>query len=335
MTVPEFARHWARQLGCSEASLIQLQGGINNRVFLCGEGSVKHVIKGYSDVTQGQRDRMQAEVDFLNYACLVAPHYVPQLVHHDFSIRCIVIEHLDGEAYTESVVPAPRDIAGALNFFQLLNTDRAAAKKHISLDAAEGFLRLSEHVANARHRLSQMGTDHLPRELQIQATDLLKKLNAASERAINKTESLISSGIVSDVIDPDQRCISPSDFGFHNAIRTNSGPRFIDFEFSGWDDPAKAAVDFALQPGVPTGTPISSLLAAANCNQINIIKKRCETLGPVLRIKWLCIILAVLQPERLMRVLVTHPQIEPEALIYQRLIQAEKYLQQETPFGLH
>ena len=296
---------------------------------------MRYVIKGYAPAERGQRDRMRAEIEFLTYAELVSPRYVPKLIHHDPSLRCIVIEYTDGESYAEGVVPASHHLNGALNFFRLLNADRATAKKYISLDAAEGFLRLSEHVVNARNRLSQMGTDHLPRELKIQATDLLKKLNSASERVMNKTESLISSGTVSDSIDPDQRCISPSDFGFHNAIRTNSGPKFIDFEFSGWDDPAKAAVDFALQPGVPTGIPTSSLLAAANCNQINMIKKRCETLGPVLRIKWLCIILAVLQPERLMKVLVTHPQIEPEALIYQRLIQAEKYLQQETPFDLH
>ena len=38
--------------------------------------------------------------------------------------------------------------------------------------------------------------------------------------------------------------ISPSDFGFHNALRTNTGPVFFDFEFSGWDDPAKTIIDF-------------------------------------------------------------------------------------------
>ena len=43
-------------------------------------------------------------------------------------------------------------------------------------------------------------------------------------------------------------CISASDFGLHNAIMTERGIVFFDFEFAGWDDPAKAIVDFLLQP---------------------------------------------------------------------------------------
>ena len=335
MTAPEFARHWTLQLGCPDTSLIQLQGGINNRVFQCGEGGVRYVIKGYPDAIQGQRDRMQAEVDFLTYAGCVAPNYVPQLLHHDPFLRCIVIEHFDGDAYTEGVVPAPRDIKTALEFFRCLNADYNAAHKYISLDAAEGFLRLSEHVANVQRRLTLMGTEHLPREIRTRAAELLDKVKAACEGVTNKTESLIVKGSVPDSIGPDQRCISPSDFGFHNAIRTTSGPKFIDFEFAGWDDPAKTAADFVLQPRVPTGISISALFQALNYNQIDPLKKRCKALGPVLRIKWLCIMLAVLQPERLMSLLAIHPRIEPKVLIQRRLSLAATYLQQETLFGLH
>ena len=43
----------------------------------------------------------------------------------------------------------------------------------------------------------------------------------------------------------EDRCISPSDFGFHNAI-LGSGEtvRFVDFEYAGWDDPAHLVCDF-------------------------------------------------------------------------------------------
>ena len=46
--------------------------------------------------------------------------------------------------------------------------------------------------------------------------------------------------------------MSPSDFGFHNALATPGGRLvFIDFEYAGWDDPAKLANDFFCQPAVP------------------------------------------------------------------------------------
>ena len=44
--------------------------------------------------------------------------------------------------------------------------------------------------------------------------------------------------------------LSPSDFGFHNVLNTKNGLRFLDFEYFGWDDPAKLISDFLLHPGM-------------------------------------------------------------------------------------
>ena len=45
--------------------------------------------------------------------------------------------------------------------------------------------------------------------------------------------------------------LSPSDVGIHNTIRTEKGLVFIDFEYSGFDDLAKLACDWVLQPEYP------------------------------------------------------------------------------------
>jgi hypothetical protein len=48
----------------------------------------------------------------------------------------------------------------------------------------------------------------------------------------------------------DRRILSPSDFGFHNALRRADGTIvFVDFEYFGWDDPAKLCCDFCMHPG--------------------------------------------------------------------------------------
>ena len=44
--------------------------------------------------------------------------------------------------------------------------------------------------------------------------------------------------------------LSPSDFGFHNAINYKGGIKFFDFEYFGWDDPVKLTCDFMLHPGM-------------------------------------------------------------------------------------
>jgi hypothetical protein len=55
---PGFAVHWASQLGASVRSLERLRGGINNRVFRCGDGNQHWVIKGYAPIQADQRDRI-------------------------------------------------------------------------------------------------------------------------------------------------------------------------------------------------------------------------------------------------------------------------------------
>jgi len=50
---------------------------------------------------------------------------------------------------------------------------------------------------------------------------------------------------------PEERTLSPSDFGMHNAVRTPDGSLvFLDFEYFGWDDPAKMIADFLLHPAM-------------------------------------------------------------------------------------
>ena len=45
-------------------------------------------------------------------------------------------------------------------------------------------------------------------------------------------------------IDSAERTLSPSDFGFHNALKRSDGRIvFLDFEYFGWDDPAKMTAE--------------------------------------------------------------------------------------------
>ena len=59
-------------------------------------------------------------------------------------------------------------------------------------------------------------------------------------------------GIACDeVIPKEYQTLSPSDFGFHNALRMADGRIvFLDFEYFGWDDPAKMVSDFLWHPAM-------------------------------------------------------------------------------------
>jgi len=323
---PEFAKHWAKELGSSEKSLVQLQGGINNRVFRCGEAHNQWVIKGYSPLEPDQRDRMQAEVDFLRYSAEVAPNFTPKLIHSDPELRCVVLEYLEGKSFTEGVSPPEEAVDIAVEFFRRLNAEPEAAKRSIHIGAAEGFLSLTEHLNNVHLRLGCMECNHLPAEAKPEAERLLAILRSELEPISEITANQISSGEIVDAITPESLCVSPSDFGFHNAIQTPTGVRFFDFEFAGWDDPAKASVDFVLQPRVPVERFLPPLFYVLSSFETDFVPARCEVLMPILRIKWLCIILSFLQPKRLNEILNILPRAKCNRLIGDRLHLASSYL---------
>jgi hypothetical protein len=325
-STPVFAQHWANQLGASLNSLERLQGGINNRVFRCSSGKQKWVIKEYAPAQPGQPDRMQAEVQFLRFASQVAPGFTPALIQADPDRRCVVLENLEGNAFPEGVAPPVTAIAAAVRFIHQLNQNPQLARESIQLDAAEGFLSLRLHLANVHGRLAAMGCQHLESNTRREAEQLLKRIRTELAQLEARTSYLIDQGVISDAIHPNQRCVSPSDFGFHNAISTAVGVRFIDFEFAGWDDPAKATLDFSLQPRIPLSNNGYPLLAAWHPEQQKAIEVRCQHLGPILRLKWLCIMLAVLKPSRLEQILAVMPGEEATLLIRNRLEKASLYL---------
>jgi len=323
---PDFAVDWAWKLGANPLSLERLRGGINNRVFRCGHGRQYWVIKEYAPAKTGQRDRMQAEVQFLRFASKAAPTFTPALIEVDPDRRCVVLEHLEGAAFPEGVPPSKTRLAEAVEFFRQLNADPWQAREYIKLDAGEGFLSLNDHLGNVRERLQRMTCRHLDPEFRMQAETLLQQLHRDLAHADEHINNMISQGIVVDAIDQDQRCVSPSDFGFHNAILTASGTRFIDFEFAGWDDPAKALVDFIHQPRVPVQEEHSPLWRAIHPEKRSSIALRYAALKPVLQVKWLCIILAVLRPERFDEILLVNSEANAKSLVDKRLRTAKIYL---------
>ena len=323
---PEFAKHWAKELGSSEKSLVQLQGGINNRVFRCGEAHNQWVIKGYSPLEPDKRDRMQAEVDFLRYSAEVAPGFTPGLIHADPDRRCVILEYISGTPFSEVIKPSQEAIDDAVNFIQLLNADSKAGKKSILIDAADGFLSLSDHLINLYARVALLECDHLHATVKPKAVQLLAQLRNQLDQTKDLTNQLIDQGLISDSIMPEDRWISPSDFGFHNSIHTTNGVKFIDFEFSGWDDPLKTATDFVLQPHFSIISSESPLFFLVIDKDKPSVRKRYAVMHKIMFLKWISIILGVLNPLRFSKILEISTNSNKTSLLEQQIERVEKYL---------
>ena len=91
--------------------------------------------------------------------------------------------------------------------------------------------------------------------------------------------------------------MSASDFGFHNAINSEDGRLyFVDFEYFGWDDPAKMISDFFLQPALrlPVGLREGFFnRIRGNYKNDPGLEMRLSMIYPILGVKWCLIMLNV------------------------------------------
>lgn len=320
-------------MGADPKTLMPLQGGVNSQAFRCQVGRDSFVIKGfYSKPTSGH-DRFAAEVEFLNYARMVAPTFVPKLLHADEKSRSAVLEYIEGESFEEGHPPSRESVNEAIIFMKRLNEDGGLARQHVSGTAAEGFLRLTEHLENIDQRLELMGVEHVPDLCKPKGQRLIDAAKRRLTTLQDRTEHLLSKNYCTDALDQMERCVSPSDFGFHNAIRTSTGVKFFDFEFAGWDDPAKAVADFDLQPRVPVSPRTQALAKAIEAWNARH-SARYQVLAPILELKWACIILGLLNPSRWVEMtkIDVSQALGPELQAKFQLV--EPYLPKDQPIDL-
>jgi hypothetical protein len=105
-------------------------------------------------------------------------------------------------------------------------------------------------------------------------------------------------------LDPGDRTLSPSDFGFHNALRRNGTLVFLDFEYFGWDDPAKLVADLLLHPGMALPAGLRLRLAEgilAGFQDQPWLRDRARLAFPLFGIKWCLILLNEFLPGHLER----------------------------------
>lgn len=327
LEIPAFVQHWVAQLCPQSNNIKKLRGGINNQVYSFGGATKQWVIKGYPISKLGEYDRLHAELNFLRYAAEVAPGLTPSLTAFDFTHRCLIFDYVEGQLYTNNQ-PLPYDaLKAAGNFFYCLNKNLSEAKSYNLPAASEGYLRITEHLANISKRISEMH----PRLLDIHFRSSATRIYSELRNQLNHLNLLIQEALgqdqVTDTLDRSQLCVSPSDFGFHNALLTPNGPVFLDFEFAGWDDPCKASLDFMLQPRIPTGVTGTYLLDLLSENHPSSFQRRCHYLEPILRLKWIAIILSILNPARLSEIVSASCHLNPQLLIQERLSMAEKAMQ--------
>ena len=312
-------------------SVIPLPGGANNRVFLVDTDAERLVAKYYFRHPDDSRDRLRAEYGLLTYAAACGLTNVPRPVACDPDLGIAIYSYIEGRA----IVPSDlgQELVGeAADFFRALNERRYAPEAAALPEASEACFSLTHHLELIDARIARLGAIEGGSPADAAARGFVARLAAAWE---NVRRDILgraaAAGIVPDAgLSQSQRCISPSDFGFHNALRAPGGTTcFLDFEYAGWDDPAKMGADFFCQPAVPVPSDYMQdflAQALASLPEPERLADRARLLVPAYRIKWCCIVLNEFLPGSARRHAFASGTEEAEARKVGQLEKAERIL---------
>jgi thiamine kinase-like enzyme len=272
-----------------------IKGGANNRVYRVENADKKGLLKKYFRHTSDPRNRLDAEFNFISFAWDRGVRGIPEPFACNRDAGIALYEWIEGRLLTSEEI-SEGYIRQALGFFKNLNQHKEDA--HNLGVASEACFSLREHINLVEKRIDRLLRIEAELDIDLQAlkfveTELFKLWKTL---CISMEEKIKREGWGTDDILPlSDRRLSPSDFGFHNALLTKSGQlKFIDFEYAGWDDPAKMVCDFFCQPQVPVSRDYYDLFldgVISYKNKLLAHRKRIDMLFPLYQIKWCCIML--------------------------------------------
>lgn len=243
-------RDVAMQLvGAEVTDLEAVHGGRNNSIFRVRRNDgVSFALKRYVTPQGEGLDRLDAEYDGLVFLTTRMALPVPRPIAVERVLGCALFEWVEGERVD---VPTFSDIDAAAKFILSLkelsedsNTDSVPPAREACLSGAEIVGQIQRRVG----RLLEAAEGHEELRKFIEGEFLPHFAQATLRARWGYQEEGLDFRLE---LHRDLQILSPSDFGFHNAVRRADGSLvFVDFEYFGRDDPVKLVVDFLLHPGM-------------------------------------------------------------------------------------
>lgn len=288
-------------------------GGGNNRVFAVHSAGKRFIAKWYFTHPTDTRDRLRAEYAFLEYAHNLGLTCVPQPLASLPAERLALYEFIDGQKLQPDAISS-RHVGEAASFFLALNNAQRQGLAGALPTASEACFSVADQIATIQRRVMRLSEIDPVTPDDATALSYAGLLQSALDTVCGRIAR--ADGMDTAAILPEEdRCISPSDFGFHNALLRPSGDLcFLDFEYAGWDDPVKMACDFFCQPATPVnhayfeGFMRQSLSYAANPEPL---MARARIMLPLFQVKWLCIMLNEFLPDSARRRRFGNPDVDP------------------------
>jgi hypothetical protein len=246
------AELFRRGPGKELANLEDLPGGVNSLVFRAETaGGGEYLVKKFFKRPEDRQCRLETEMAGLRFLWDNGVRCIPEPVYAERPFG--LFGFIRGRRLGPGEITRD-DLSQAAAFLGRLRDLASAPGAGSQPPAKEACFTLRAYLDIVEGRLEALRAAAEGPE----AADLGRFLRGPFAAALARVKDFAAASAarggpaLDDVLPPGERLLSPSDVGFHNLLKGEDGVLyFIDFEYWGWDDPAKTLSDFFLQPQVP------------------------------------------------------------------------------------
>jgi thiamine kinase-like enzyme len=270
----------------------RIRHGRNSQVFLIEEGNNKWVVKKYHQHAKDRRNRLENETLFLSYLKEIGVARVAEPIAVDVENNLGLFSYLPGvvpESINDDIVHQASEFIRAINEFR--NQEEA---KYLR-DASDTSFSVISHLNLVKQRVNRLNQIVPSGPIQKEVLAFVRSsLVTSLDKIINDITNRYSDDELKQVLSHESRIISPSDFGVQNMLVENSTVHFLDFEYAGWDDPAKLICDFGCHPEIPVKNRYLQSFKDSFYSWLDDAEDsihRSEILINLYRLRWCCIIL--------------------------------------------
>jgi hypothetical protein len=319
----EAAKVGALLVGASLRSVQPARAGGNNRLFqIQADDGRSYALKSYPRQKSDPRDRLSTEFGALDFMRRHGIAQVPKPIAKDNAAGFGLYEWITGQP----VKPDSASIDAAVSFIHALHKLKTASDAASLPPASEACFSARSIVGQCEARfaaLKAVAANHP--EL---SSYLDQAFGPAAGRAIARARKIYAqAGLEFDApIAVGLRSLSPSDFGFHNALLQGDGRLvFLDFEYFGWDDPVKLASDFVLHPGMDLTVELKrrfleSVSDVYRADQTFAVRLQAGL--PLYAMRWAMILLNEFLPERWARRVMAGARGDRNVILEAQLVKA-------------